>query len=129
MPSLLTFAGPVASSFEPGCPLALTLNGQLRGAAGARAIVCLDVATDPQLPAGLQDAELELPTAPGAQTCRLQAAGQVYLFEARRVFVHRDLRAPMRSAVPPQPVSAGYRWRWRLGIFLARVPVLRSWLS
>ncbi len=129
MPSVLIFTGPVVSSFEPGFPLPLTLSGQLRGAAGAQAIVSFDTATDPQLPADLCDAEIELPTDPGRQDCRVQAGGQAWSFVARRVFVHHDLRTPMRSVVPPQPVSAGYRWRWCLGIFLARVPLLRSWLS
>jgi hypothetical protein len=129
MPNVLIFTGPVVVSFEPGFPLPLTLSGQQRGAAGAQAIVSFDTATDPQLPAGLRDAEVHLPMEPGAQTCRVQAGGQAYSFVARRVFVHHDLRAPMRRVVPPQPVSAGYRWRWRLGIFLARVPLLRSWLS
>jgi hypothetical protein len=77
----------------------------------------------------LRDAEVHLPAEPGAQTCRVQAGGQVYSFAAVRVFVHHDLRTPMRRVVPPQPVSTGYRWRWRLGIWLARVPLLRSWLS
>jgi transcriptional regulator of nitric oxide reductase len=129
MPNLLMFAGPVAVSFEPGFPLPLTLSGQLRGAAGTQAIVSFDTATDPQLPADLCDAEIELPTDPSRQNYRVQAAGQAYCFVARRVFVHHDLRTPMCTVVPPQPVSAGYRWRWRLGIFLARVPLLRSWLS
>ena len=129
MANVLMFSGPVAVSFEPGFPLALTFSGQLRDAAGAQAIVSFDTATDPQLPAGLHDAEVHLPAESGAQTCRVQAGGQAYSFVARRVFVHHDLRAPMRRVVPPQPVSTGYRWRWRLGIFLARVPLLRSWLS
>lgn len=123
------FSGPVAVCFEPGFPLPLTFSGQLRDAAGAQAIVSFDTATEPQLPAGLCDAVVHLPAEPGAQTCQVQAGGRVYSFVAHRVFVHHDLRAPMRRVVPPQPVSAGYRWRWRLGIFLARVPLLRSWLS
>jgi hypothetical protein len=129
MPNVLMFTGPVSSIFEPGFPLPLTLSGQRRGAAGAQAIVSFDTATDPQLPAGLRDAEVHLPSEPGAHTCRVQAGGQVYSFVVHRVFVHHDLRAPMRRVIPPQPVSAAYRWRWRLGIFLARVPLLRSWLS
>ena len=129
MPNVLMFTGPVVVSFEPGFPLPLTLSGQLRGAAGAQAIVSFDTATDPRLPTGLRDAEVHLPAGPGAQACRVQAGGQAYSFLAHRVFVHHDLRAPMRRVVPPQPVSTGYRWRWRLGIFVARVPLLRSWLS
>jgi hypothetical protein len=129
MPNVLMFTGPVSSSFEPGFPLPLTLSGQLRGAAGAQAIVSFDTPADPQLPAGLRDADIELPSEPGAHTCRVQAGDQAYSFVVHRVFVHHDLRVPMRTVVPPQPVSAAYRWRWRLGIFLARVPLLRSWLS
>jgi transcriptional regulator of nitric oxide reductase len=129
MTNVLIFTGPVTVSFEPGFPLPLTLSGQQRDAAGAGAIVSFDTATDPGLPAGLRDAEIELPAEPASQPCRLRAGGQEYSIAARRVFVHHDLRVPIRAVVPPQPVRAGYRWRWRLGIFLARVPLLRSWLS
>ncbi len=129
MSNVLTFSGPVAVRFEPDQPLSLCLSGQLRDGGGVQALVSLDVADNPNLPSNLCDIVLEVVDGSAAQSCRVQTAAGAFSFGAKRVFVHRDLRVPMRVAVPPQPVSAGYRWRWRLGIFLARIPILRSWLS
>lgn len=129
MSNTLAFSGSVTVSSEPGRPLPLVLSGELRDEAGVRAMVSFDVAANPNLPADLRDIVLEYATGSAPQTCRVLAAARTYSFEARRVFVHRDLRVPMCVVVPPQPVSAAYRWRWRLGVWVARIPLLRSWLS
>jgi hypothetical protein len=137
MPSVVSFAGPVQVSFSSDCPLPLTLSGQLRGVQGVNAIVSFDSADKPELPTDLRDADVEVPAdhavtdlkRPPPQIYWLRAAGKDYQIPAHRVFVHRDLSVLMQNVVPPQPVSSAYRWRWRLGIFLARIPILRGWLG
>jgi hypothetical protein len=130
MPTIASFAGPVEISFQPGRPLPLTLSGQLRGVQGVSTILSFAVDAKPELPTDLNDAEVAAPAGQSQpQTYQLRAGGRDYPIKAQRLFVHRDLSVLMRDVVPPQSVSNGYRWRWRLGIFLARIPLLRSWLG
>lgn len=132
MPNVVSFVGPVQVSFESEFPLPLTLRGQLRGEQGVSAIVSCDPAARPEWPTDLRDTDIETPAdGPDVnghelefKSYLLRAGGKVYPFEARRVFVHRDLSVLMQSVVPAQPVSSAYRWRWRLGIFLARIQSL-----
>lgn len=129
MPSTLTFLGPIDVDFSPEQPLPWVLSGELLGEGGARALVSFDVTANPNWPADLRDIVLDIDGDAVMQTCRVRTTDGIFSFQARRVFVHRDLRVPMRAAVPPQPVSAAYRWRWRFGVLLARIPLLRTWLS
>lgn len=128
MPQIATFAGPLAVTFDQTRPLPLVLMGNEHNAVGTRLILSFEVAADPGLPADLHDAVVTAPTGDQGGQVLLQTAAQEYRFAARRVFVHRDLEALMRQIVPPQAVSIAYRLRWRFGIGLVRVPLLRDWL-
>lgn len=128
MPNVACFAGTVEVQFDPAKPLPLVLTGHEQSAVATRLILSFDVASNPQLPAELSDAVVVAPgDAQGGQFL-LQTVAREYRFEAWRMFLHRDLRALMREVVPPAPVSLAYRLQWRLGMFLARVPLLRAWL-
>lgn len=129
----LTFAGPIEVRYDATRPLPLTLSAALAGTRGERVRVSMLVRPDPGLPSDLCDASLVVESdgqsvaRPSASVaCTLSAGNRQWTLSAERLFVHRDLSAPIREVVPPRPVSFGYRLRWQLGILLARTPGLRS---
>lgn len=130
MPNLGSFAGPVHVTYDSTRALPLVITGDEQSAVGTRLILSFDVQSDPQLPADLCDVRVDGPALSGAQggQVQLKTLAQKYLFDAKRVFAHRDLRELARDVVPPQPVSLSYRWRWHLGVFLVRLPLLRRWM-
>jgi hypothetical protein len=128
MPNIACFTGPVEVKFDPAKPLPLVLTGHEHSALATRLILSFDVAANPQLPEILSDVVVAAAGDARGGQFLLQTVAREYRFEAQRVFVHRDLRALMHEVVPPQPVSLAYRLRWRLGMLVARVPLLRGWL-
>jgi hypothetical protein len=120
--------GPLESSYQADRPLGLVLEGAVRHGRGLRVLAAIDCDADPQLPAGLVDVELELPTADGGDL-RLRSAGQTWNVPARRVIIYEDHSESIRAVVPPQPAGLAYRLRWQLGMLLARLPLPRSWLG
>jgi hypothetical protein len=99
------------------------LSGRL--ASGGSLLVDVSGPSATVLPARLADALLE---PDGSDGWRLSGGGHSFPLPHSQVFVHEDLGAAMRAAIPPRRVPWSRRLFWNAVFLLMRSDTTRSWL-
>jgi len=122
--TVVRFSAEVECRRDESSPLGLTLVG--RTAAGDIAHLAFLCAAPAELPAQLPAATVECL---GPQQYRISAEDRSWLISAARSYLHRDVSAQFRHAVPERQAPLMKRLFWRVVLGVAAHPLGRWWLS